>query len=147
MVEGEQGMLVRLAKCCTPLPGDDIVGFITRGRGVSVHRRDCTNMSDMMTQPERFIPVRWESASEEGYEASIRLVAYDRVGLLADVSRLLMQMDVPITAIAARADRSSTQKATTIDLTLNIKDMYQLENIINRMLKQSDVLEVFRTSN
>ncbi len=147
VVEGEQGMLVRLAKCCTPLPGDDIVGFITRGRGVSVHRRDCTNMSDMMTQPERFIPVRWESASEDGYEASIRLVAYDRVGLLADVSRLLMQMDVPITAIAARADRSSTQKATTIDLTLNIKDMYQLENIINRMLKQSDVLEVFRTSN
>jgi len=147
VVEGEQGMLVRLAKCCTPLPGDDIVGFITRGRGVSVHRRDCTNMSDMMTQPERFIPVHWESASEEGYEASIRLVAYDRVGLLADVSRLLMQLDVPITAIAARADRSAARKATTIDLSLNIKDMYQLENIINRLLKQSDVLEVFRTSN
>ena len=146
IVEGEQGMLVRFARCCTPLPGDDIVGYITRGRGISVHRRDCTNMSNMMIAPERFLPVRWEEGSSSGYEASIRVIAYDRVGLLADVSMLLMQLEVPITAIAARADKKQAQRTTTIDLTLSIKDMHQLENIISRLLKRGDVLEVFRTS-
>ncbi len=146
IVEGEPGMLVRFARCCTPLPGDDIVGYITRGRGVSVHRRDCTNMSDMMVAPERFIPVRWEGGASSGYEASIRVIAYDRVGLLADISMLLMQMEVPITAIAARADKKSAQRATTIDLTLSIKDMKQLESIITRLLKHGDIEEVFRTS-
>lgn len=139
-------MLVRFAKCCTPLPGDDIVGYITRGRGVSVHRRDCTNMSNMMIEPERFLPVRWEEGSSSGYEAGIRVIAYDRVGLLADVSMLLMQMEVPITAIAARADKKQARRTTTIDLTLSIKDMRQLEDIISRLLKRGDVLEVFRTS-
>ncbi len=147
IVEGEPGMLVRFARCCTPLPGDDIVGYITRGRGVSVHRRDCTNMSDMMVEPERFIPVRWENTDgSSGYEASIRIIAYDRVGLLADVSMLLSQMEVPIIAIAARADLKQALKTTTIDLTLSIKDMKQLESIINRLLKRGDIEEVFRTS-
>jgi len=113
---------------------------------VSVHRRDCTNMSDMMVAPERFIPVRWEGGASSGYEASIRVIAYDRVGLLADISMLLTQMEVPITAIAARADKKSAQRATTIDLTLSIKDMKQLESIITRLLKHGDIEEVFRTS-
>ena len=147
IVEGEPGMLVRFARCCTPLPGDDIVGYITRGRGVSVHRRDCTNMADMMATPERFIPVRWDTGASSGYEASIRIIAYDRVGLLADISMLLTQMEIPITAIAARADKKSAQNVTTIDLTLSIKDMTQLEYIINRLLKRGDIEEVFRTSN
>ena len=146
IVEGEPGMLVRFARCCTPLPGDDIVGYITRGRGVSVHRRDCTNMTDMMIAPERFIPVRWEGGASSGYEASVRVIAYDRVGLLADISVLLTQMDVPITAIAARADKKAAQRTTTIDLTLSIKDMNQLQDIIGRFLKRGDILEVFRTS-
>ena len=146
IVEGEPGMLVRFAKCCTPLPGDDIVGYITRGRGVSVHRRDCTNMGDMMVAPERFIPVRWDKGASSGYEAGIRIIAYDRVGLLADISMLLTQMEVPITAIAARADKKTAQNVTTIDLTLSIKDMKQLESIINRLLKRGDIEEVFRTS-
>ncbi len=147
IVEGEPGMLVRFARCCTPLPGDDIVGYITRGRGVSVHRRDCTNMADMMVAPERFIPVRWETGASSGYEAGIRIIAYDRVGLLADISVLLTQLEVPITAIAARAaDKKAARKVTTIDLTLNIKDMNQLENIINRLLKRGDIEEVFRVS-
>ncbi len=146
IVEGEPGMLVRFARCCNPLPGDDIVGYITRGRGVSVHRRDCTNMGDMMIEPERFIPVRWEGDSSGGYEAGIRVIAYDRLGLLADISVLLSQMEVPILAVTARTDQKQAQRTTTIDLTLSIKDMKQLENIITRLLKRGDIMEVFRTS-
>jgi len=146
IVEGEPGMLVRFARCCTPLPGDDIVGYITRGRGVSVHRRDCTNMTDMMVEPDRFIPVRWETGASSGYEASIRIIAYDRVGMLADISMLLTKMDISITAIAARADKKSAQKTTIIDLTVSIKDSHQLESIISRLMKHGDIEEVFRTS-
>ncbi len=146
IVEGEPGMLVRFARCCNPLPGDDIVGYITRGRGVSVHRRDCTNMSDMMIEPERFIPVHWEGSSAGGYEAGIRVVAYDRLGLLADISVMLSKLEVPIVAISARADKNKSQNTTNIDLTLSIKDMHQLEDIINRLLKRSDIMEVFRTN-
>ena len=103
-------------------------------------------MTDMMIAPERFIPVRWEGGASSGYEASVRVIAYDRVGLLADISVLLTQMDVPITAIAARADKKAAQRTTTIDLTLSIKDMNQLQDIIGRFLKRGDILEVFRTS-
>ena len=147
VVEGDSGMLVRFAHCCNPLPGDDIVGYITRGRGVSVHRRDCTNMGDMMIEPERFVPVHWENSAGTGYEAGIRVIAYDRMGLLADISVMLAQLEVPIVAVSARADKSKQQRTTTIDLVLGIKDTQQLESIINRLLKRGDIIEVFRTNN
>ena len=148
VVEGGSGMLVRFAHCCNPLPGDDIVGYITRGRGVSVHRRDCTNMGDMMLEPERFIPVRWENETNAGYEAGIRVIANDRMGLLADISVMLAQMEVPIVAVSARTDRGGKQKknTTTIDLVLAIRDTSQLEDIINRLLRRGDIIEVFRTN-
>lgn len=147
IVEGDPGMLVRFAHCCNPLPGDDIVGYITRGRGVSIHRRDCTNMDEMMLEPERFIKVHWESESGAGYEAGIRVIANDRVGLLADISVMLAQLEVPIVAVSARTDKSKPQRVTIIDLVIAIKDTNQLENIINRLLKRGDILEVFRTNN
>ncbi|MDO4549004.1 MAG: bifunctional (p)ppGpp synthetase/guanosine-3',5'-bis(diphosphate) 3'-pyrophosphohydrolase, partial [Clostridia bacterium] len=87
IVEGEPGMLVRFAKCCTPLPGDEIIGYITRGRGVSVHRADCINRKDFDNQPERLIHVAWEDGGESAaYNADIQIVANDRIGLLADIS-------------------------------------------------------------
>ncbi len=147
IVEGDPGMLVRFAHCCNPLPGDDIVGYITRGRGVSIHRRDCTNMDEMMLEPERFINVHWESESGAGYEAGIRVIAGDRVGLLADISVMLAQLEVPIVAVSARTDKSKAQRVTIIDLVIAIKDTNQLEDIINRLLKRGDILEVFRTNN
>ena len=148
IVEGGAGMLVRFAHCCNPLPGDDIVGYITRGRGVSVHRRDCTNMADMMMEPERFLSVRWESDSSTGYEAGIRVIANDRMGLLADISSMLSQMEIPIVAVSARTDRAQKQQknTTTIDLVLAVKDTGQLENVISRLSRRGDIIEVFRTN-
>ncbi|MBQ6122156.1 MAG: bifunctional (p)ppGpp synthetase/guanosine-3',5'-bis(diphosphate) 3'-pyrophosphohydrolase [Clostridia bacterium] len=148
IVEGDTGMAVRFARCCNPLPGDDIVGFITRGRGVSVHRRDCTNMDDMMQQPERFVPVRWEGDTEEGYEVGIRIIVNDRVGMLADISLMLSQMQIPIVAISARAaDKNKKKTSTNIDLVLDIRNAAQLQTLMDKLLRRSDVIEVFRTNN
>ena len=132
IVEGDSDMLVRFARCCNPLPGDDIVGYITRGRGVSIHRSDCPNMSDMMQTPERFIDVKWEGNGQKedagaAYEANIRVIAYDRLGLFADISTMLSQMEIPIVSISARIDKSKARHTTCIDLILSITDTKQLE--------------------
>ena len=86
IVKGESGMLVRFARCCNPLPGDAIVGYITRGRGVSVHRADCINLKDAGVEPERMIEVEWESSGAGSYEADIQMLCYDHAGLFAEIS-------------------------------------------------------------
>ncbi|MEG2858376.1 MAG: bifunctional (p)ppGpp synthetase/guanosine-3',5'-bis(diphosphate) 3'-pyrophosphohydrolase [Clostridia bacterium] len=143
VVEGDPGMLVRFAKCCTPLPGDEIIGYVTRGRGVSVHRADCVNRKEFDAQPERLIRVNWESDVQAAYNADIQIVAYDRVGLLADISAMFAKMDMSITALTARIDRSSN---TIINVTLGCKNTQQLEKIIKQLLKRADIIEVFRVS-
>ena len=145
IVEGDSDMLVRFARCCNPLPGDDIVGYITRGRGVSIHRSDCPNMADMMQTPERFIDVKWENEERKedanaAYEANIRVIAYDRLGLFADIST----MEIPIVSISARIDKSKVRHTTCIDLILSITDTKQLERVIDKLRKRGDILEVFR---
>ena len=149
IVEGDSDMLVRFARCCNPLPGDDIVGYITRGRGVSIHRSDCPNMADMMQTPERFIDVKWENEERKedanaAYEANIRVIAYDRLGLFADISTMLSQMEIPIVSISARIDKSKARHTTCIDLILSITDTKQLERVIDKLRKRGDILEVFR---
>ena len=149
IVEGDSDMLVRFARCCNPLPGDDIVGYITRGRGVSIHRSDCPHMADMMQTPERFIDVKWENEERKedanaAYEANIRVIAYDRLGLFADISTMLSQMEIPIVSISARIDKSKARHTTCIDLILSITDTKQLERVIDKLRKRGDILEVFR---
>ncbi|MDL2205882.1 bifunctional (p)ppGpp synthetase/guanosine-3',5'-bis(diphosphate) 3'-pyrophosphohydrolase [Eubacteriales bacterium OttesenSCG-928-N13] len=143
VVEGEGGMLVRFAKCCSPLPGDDIVGYITRGRGVSVHRSDCVNMADFRQTPERLIDVSWEGNTSTAYNADIQIVGYDRMGLLADISMLFNKMEVSIVALSARVDKNHH---TVINVSLGIQNTEQLEKIIKQLLKRQDIIEVFRTS-
>ncbi len=144
IVEGDPGMLVRFAKCCNPLPGDDIVGYITRGRGVSVHRADCTNMRGSGDENMRMISVEWEGNISAAYDADICIRAYDRAGLLADLSHLFFTLEVPIAAISARTDKS--EATVGINLTLSVKNTQQLENIIRQLRKRSEVIEVFRPS-
>jgi len=146
VVEGFSDMLVRFARCCNPLPGDDIVGYITHGRGVSVHRSDCTNLRDSNVEPERMVPVSWEGATGAAYEADIQIIANDKMGLLADISLLLTKYEVPIVAISARNNKAKTT-TTSINLTLSIQNTQQLEKIIQQLLKRGDVIEVFRVSN
>ncbi len=141
IVKGEDNMLVRLSKCCNPVPGDDIVGYITRGRGVSVHRSDCTNLKDESFSPERLIDVAWENAENETFIAEIQIVAVDRDGLLADLVNAMTKLDMPLLGVNARVGKNGL---ATVSLRTQITGTQQLEQIIRHFQKLPEVMEVFR---
>ncbi len=144
IVKGESGMLVRFAKCCTPLPGDKIIGYITRGRGVSVHRADCVSLKDESVEPERLIEVEWEDQPKESsYEAEIRVIAYNRTGLLAELSVLFASQEIPVNAISAHAAKNQTY---VFHVSLVIRSTQQLNKLIRDIQKIPDVIEVSRVA-
>ncbi|MBR2698392.1 MAG: bifunctional (p)ppGpp synthetase/guanosine-3',5'-bis(diphosphate) 3'-pyrophosphohydrolase [Clostridia bacterium] len=144
IVKGESGMLVRFAKCCSPLPGDRIIGYITRGRGVSVHRADCVSLKDPGVEKDRLIEVEWESQASSGtYDAEIRIICYNRTGLLAELSVLFATMEVPVSAISAHTLKDNT---FIFNISLVIKDTQQLNKIIKELNKWPDIIEVSRVN-
>ena len=144
IVKGESGMLVRFARCCSPLPGDRIIGYITRGRGVSVHRADCVSLKDPNVEKDRLIEVEWESQTSGGtYDAEIRIICYNRTGLLAELSVLFATMEVPVSAISAHTLKDNT---FIFNISLVIKDTQQLNKIIRELNKWPDIIEVSRVS-
>ncbi len=144
IVKGESGMLVRFARCCNPLPGDKIVGYITRGRGVSVHRADCVSLKDQSVEADRLIEVEWEDQPKEtSYEAEIRVISYNRTGLLAELSVLFASQEVPVNAISAHASKNQTY---VFNVSLIIHSTQQLNKLLRDVQKISDVIEVSRVS-
>ena len=144
IVKGESGMLVRFAKCCSPLPGDKISGYVTRGRGVSVHRVDCVSLKDPGVEQDRLIEVQWEDKDSSGtYEAEIRIICYNRTGLLAELSVMFASMEVPVSAISAHGLKDNT---FIINVTLVIKTTQQLSKIIRELNKWPDIIEISRVS-
>ena len=144
IVKGESGMLVRFAKCCSPLPGDKIIGYITRGRGVSVHRADCVSLKDPGVEKDRLIEVEWENQADGGtYDAEIRILCYNRTGLLAELSVLFASMEVPVSAISAHTLKDNT---FIFNISLVIKNTQQLNKIIKELNKWPDIIEVSRIS-
>lgn len=145
IVEGDTGMVVRFARCCTPLPGDDIIGYVTRGRGVSIHRRDCPNIEDLLMDPERVVKAEWANNAKSSYTATIQVVADERTGLLMDVSQVLAGMNISITAMTAKVDKAN-QKIIQIQLSFDVSSTEQLNNIIKSMRKVRSVKEVYRVN-
>lgn len=144
IVKGEADMLVRFAQCCNPVPGDDIVGYITRGRGVSIHRTDCTNVASFYGEPERLVEVSWaDSPKVSGYHAEVQIISADRPRLLADVTNAISDMKMQIVAINAHMSKNQT---TMINITVEITDTEQLEKMLKQLRKIPEVLEAFRTS-
>ena len=141
IVEGDTGMVVRFARCCTPLPGDDIIGYVTRGRGVSIHRRDCPNIEDLLMDPERVVKAEWANNAKSSYTATIQVVADERTGLLMDVSQVLAGMNISITAMTAKVDKAN-QNIIQIQLSFDVSSTEQLNNIIKSMRKVRSVKEV-----
>ncbi len=139
-VKGQSGMLVRFAKCCNPIPGDEIVGYITRGRGVTVHKVDCVNANSEET--ERIVEVSWAADTRENFDATIQITAYDRVGLLGDLTVYIGNLKVSISAISAKSDLK--HKTITITLVLQVNSRDQLDRVIRQLKKRSDVLQVYR---
>ncbi|MCI6289931.1 MAG: ACT domain-containing protein, partial [Clostridiales bacterium] len=145
IVKGESGMLVRFAHCCTPLPGDDIVGYITRGRGVSVHKANCQNLKDSGVEPDRLIEVEWESHDDAAYDADIRINCVNRNGLLAELSLYFASMNINVQAISAHPAKNK-REMSIINLTITVKNTQQLDKVIRDLERKPDIDEVFRVT-
>ena len=140
IVKGQADMLVRFAHCCNPVPGDDIVGYITRGRGVSIHRRDCNNLSDF--EPEREIEVSWATEGNISYTADVQLLAYDRRGIVIDISNMVYANDLKLISINAQGKNG----VATVTFSIEIKNTEQLDSLIRQMKKINGVIEVYRVN-
>ena len=143
IVKGIDNCLVRLSKCCNPVPGDNIIGYITRGRGVSVHRKDCINILNTVDDDERLIEVNWYKGKAASYQAELSIKAHDRTHLLMEVTNVIGDAGIPLKAINARTTKNNV---ALMNLTVEITDTDQLERIINRIKRVPDVFEITRNN-
>lgn len=142
IVKGIENCLVRLSRCCNPVPGDSIIGYITRGRGVSVHRSDCINVLNNVEEDSRLIEVSWYTAGNASYKADITVMANDRTALLMEITNVIGEAKIPLKGINARTTKD---QLAIINLTLEITDTEQLERIIKKIKKVDSVFEVTRS--
>ena len=145
VVEGLEGCLVRLSKCCRPIPGDDIVGYITRGRGVSVHRSDCINVKNINADSEenRMVKVSWENASyADRYSADLLVVADNRNGLLADIINVLSVMKIPSNSFNARVSKNNE---ALINVGVEVSTAEQIDELITKLKNVAGVISITRS--
>ena len=138
-VEGGAGMLVRFARCCNPVPGDDIVGYITRGRGVTIHKADCINA--LYTEPERKIGVSWATENTGRFNTTLQIMAYDHDNLLGELTNYVQDTGAPISAISGKVNPNKT---CTITMVVQVESREQLDAVLRRIQKRADVIEAFR---
>ena len=143
LVRGAPDILVKLAKCCTPVPGDDIVGFVTRGSGVSVHKNDCHNVTSLLNEPERMVDVEWAPTSSSIFLVQIQVEALDRAGLLSDVTRVLSESHVNI--LSASVSTSSDRLALS-RFVFEMGDTTHLDAVLNAVRRIDAVYDVYRVN-
>ncbi|MGG7619764.1 RelA/SpoT family protein [Robertmurraya sp. GLU-23] len=144
-VTGIDNLLIRLSRCCSPVPGDEIVGFITKGRGVSVHRADCSNI-DTEDAKARLIPVEWETGlnNKKEYNVDIEISGYDRRGLLNEVLQAVNETKTNISAVSGKSDRN---KMATINMSIAINNVSHLQKVVERIKQIPDIYSVRRVMN
>lgn len=140
-IDGIGNLLVKFSRCCNPVPGDKIIGYVTRGRGVSIHRKDCKNLKQGNIDQERLIEVKWEGFEDTSYPVEIQVWAYDRQGLLSEIINLLGDIKTNIDAVNARATKNGV---AVIDLILEINNKQHLESVMQKILKIKGIYEVKR---
>lgn len=143
LVKGESGLMVRLARCCNPLPGDSIVGYITRGRGVSVHRADCPNILNNQEEYERMIEVTWDIPGDTLYKVSIEITGTDRSNLLSDIMMVAADSKINVSSLNAKVQKN---KSAFINIDLDIGSLTQLEHLMTKIRRIQDVYTVHRTT-
>ena len=142
LVEGKSGFVVRLAKCCNPIPGDEIAGYITRGRGVSVHRADCPNILNGTSDMERMIEVSWDEAAEKFYNVEVEIICADKSGVLVDLIAVPAEMNINLHSIHATPNRNN--KTSTVKLGVEINNAAQVETLMNKLRRIESVYSVMR---
>ncbi|MBO9490085.1 GTP diphosphokinase [Endozoicomonas sp. G2_1] len=141
-VSGVGNLLTHVAQCCQPVPGDNILGFITQGRGISVHRQDCEQLGHLLSQqPEREIEVQWGEQNQQKYQLSILIIANDRQGLLRDVSSIIANDRISILGLETKTD---SQQVTRMSIKLELVHLDTLAKLTNKLLQLDDVIEVKR---
>lgn len=140
-IKGAEDLLIRFSKCCNPVPGDPVVGYITRGRGVSVHRTDCPNLAQFAGEPERRLEVQWDGAERGTYPVEIEIEALDRVNLLTNIMSTVSEGKTNIEAVHAR---TTPGKLAFISLVVDIGDLAHMQGVMDRIRKVSGVLAVHR---
>ncbi|MCT1695122.1 RelA/SpoT family protein [Corynebacterium sanguinis] len=145
LVEGSPDMLAKLAKCCQPVPGDQIFGFVTRGAGVSVHRADCTNAAKLQEEPERLIDVSWAASSAPGAasQATLQVEALDRQGLLAEITGVLSEQKLPIMMLTSQL---GSDNVATVRFTMAVSDTKQLGSIMKHVRNIEGVFDIYRVT-
>lgn len=140
-VKGIENCLVKLSKCCNPLPGDEIVGYITRGRGVSVHRKDCVNVQELLGQEDRMIDVFWSEEAKASYHVELEIFANDRSGLLRDVIKQVENYKVKLMGVNTRTNRDET---AILGMTIETSDIDDLNRFMKSLMKVESVYDVYR---
>ncbi|HLN61610.1 MAG TPA: bifunctional (p)ppGpp synthetase/guanosine-3',5'-bis(diphosphate) 3'-pyrophosphohydrolase [Symbiobacteriaceae bacterium] len=142
-VKGTDGLQIKFSRCCSPVPGDPVIGFVTRGRGITVHRMDCPNMDDLAKDPDRLIECAWEENYSAAHPVEVQITALDRSGLLADVVSIVAEVRINMLSVSSRAHKN---KLATIDMVLEVKDAQQLQYIFQKVKKVRDVMTVERVT-
>ena len=142
IVKGIDNCLVKLSKCCNPVPGDDIIGYVTKGRGVSVHRTDCVNVKDLLDEEDRIIDVKWyDENKQSSYTVDIEIFANDRTGLLADLIKEISNQKTKLIAVNSRANK---EKIAITDITIEVENLEELNKVLKALRKVDSVYEVNR---
>jgi GTP pyrophosphokinase len=142
--EGVGNLLHRLAQCCSPLPGDDVIGFITRGRGITIHRRDCRNLLNVDLERGRFIGVDWRKSEQAVYPVLVQIEAFDRAGLLHDISGVVAADGVNLSS--ANVATNHEEHTAIITATLEIANADQLTRILSKIDRLQNVIEARRVT-
>ena len=144
-VKGENNLMVRFAKCCNPVPGDDILGYITKGRGVSIHRKDCGNLNILIKEdPQKVVDVSWGTSNGVAYMAEIQVKTEDKSGILSDVMNILMDSKLPLNALNAKSAKGNL---AYINIKIKIDTVEQLKELMKKIKRVPGVLDVYRMNN
>ena len=144
-VKGENNLMVRFAKCCNPVPGDDILGYITKGRGVSIHRKDCGNLNILIKEdPQKVVDVSWGTSKGVEYMAEIQVKTEDKSGILSDVMNILMDSKLPLNALNAKSAKGNL---AYINIKIKIDTVEQLKELMKKIKRVPGVLDVYRMNN
>jgi GTP pyrophosphokinase len=144
VVKGVDDLWVKLAKCCTPVPGDDVIGFVTRGRGVSVHRRDCPNAGELLGSPERLVEVEWaRPAAGTMFLVNIQVEALDRTRLLSDVTRVLSDAHVNILSATVTTTRD---RVAVSRFSFEMADPTHMGHLLNQVRGVEGVYDAYRVT-
>src|SRR5581483_9644020 len=143
VVAGEPDVWVRLSRCCTPVPGDDIVGFVTRANGVSVHRTDCVNVANLKAQPDRIVDVKWSPREDSVFLVAIQVEALDRTRLLSDITRVLSDQHVNILSATVTTSRD---RVAFSRFTFEMGDPKHLGSVLRAVRAIDGVYDVYRVT-